>query len=817
MALRSAQLEHGTVTGRSAEEWRADINEVLGAVTAAVRLGSTDGLRDALAPVAGWRDYQRAYQAIKHTTDIVAHGGEGLPQAGWARLYLELAQYLTDRLEQHPAEPAMINSLGVLLYELGDAGSAKTLFRTAALLEPTLPHVERNLAAARERERGRITAPLPKPMQLAVRALGSSAKAAVAKAKPGTGLTLSLCMIVKDEEEMLPGCLEAIHGAVDEIVIVDTGSSDRTVEIAESFGARVLHFPWNGSFADARNVGLDAATGDWIIYLDADEHVVPEDAAQLRELTTRTWREAYYVVLTNYTGGDEAGSAVSDLQLRMWRNRPEYRFEGRIHEQKTGNMPRFLPERFEPTSIRVLHYGYLKSRITGRDKARRNIELLLREARENPTPFVWFNIGSEHLALGEYDRASALFDRAWWEVQEQDSWVQIGYMPLLASRRAKARRELGNRVAAREAIAEGLTLFPDHTDLVGELSLCAREDGDIEEAARLAEQLLVMGDAPARYSATVGSGTFLALMLLGELRRQQGRPAEAEELFRHALAEHPEFLAPILPLASVLLERGAEPDAVVAELDSDKPSARLLLATGLFESGKVSEAESLFRAVLDRQPANGVARIGLVEALLSQKEWAAAYATAADEPESSPVVRIACTEMLFAAAVSGDAAGLAAALERAETVGVATVQVELYRAWATVLAGGEPPRILSEGAGETALTALEALLRVQEFESFEALHGLFQRSAIPARERRERLARLYLRRGFLASAADEWLAVVKDGADADALVGLAQISFALEEPQEAIGLAREALQLEPASGRALAVIAACERSLAVAA
>jgi tetratricopeptide (TPR) repeat protein len=306
-------------------------------------------------------------------------------------------------------------------------------------------------------------------------------------------------------------------------------------------------------------------------------------------------------------------------------------------------------------------------------------------------------------------------------------------------------------------------------------------------------------------------------MLLGELRRQQGRPAEAEELFRHALAEHPEFLAPILPLASVLLERGAEPDAVVAELDSDKPSARLLLATGLFESGKVSEAESLFRAVLDRQPANGVARIGLVEALLSQKEWAAAYATAADEPESSPVVRIACTEMLFAAAVSGDPAGLAAALERAETVGVATVQVELYRAWATVLAGGEPPRILSEGAGETALTALEALLRVQEFESFEALHGLFQRSAIPARERRERLARLYLRRGFLASAADEWLAVVKDGADADALVGLAQISFALEEPQEAIGLAREALQLEPASGRALAVIAACERSLAVAA
>ena len=85
-------------------------------------------------------------------------------------------------------------------------------------------------------------------------------------------------MIVKNEEEMLPGCLEAVRDAVDEMVIVDTGSSDRTVEIAESFGAKVVHFPWNGSFADARNCSLDHATGDWVLYLDADEHLVPEDA-----------------------------------------------------------------------------------------------------------------------------------------------------------------------------------------------------------------------------------------------------------------------------------------------------------------------------------------------------------------------------------------------------------------------------------------------------------------------------------------------------------------------------------------------------------
>src|SRR5205807_2544463 len=81
------------------------------------------------------------------------------------------------------------------------------------------------------------------------------------------GLSLTLCMIVRDEESMLPRCLEAVKDAVDEIVVVDTGSTDGTVAIAESFGAKVLHHEWSGDFAAARNVSFDAATSDWIVYL----------------------------------------------------------------------------------------------------------------------------------------------------------------------------------------------------------------------------------------------------------------------------------------------------------------------------------------------------------------------------------------------------------------------------------------------------------------------------------------------------------------------------------------------------------------------
>ena len=97
----------------------------------------------------------------------------------------------------------------------------------------------------------------------------------------------------------LPGAAAA---AVDEIIIVDTGSIDRTVEIARSYGAQVIEREWTGSFSEARNVSFEAATGDWIMYLDADEVLVADDVKRLRALTGRTWREAFYLVETSYTG-----------------------------------------------------------------------------------------------------------------------------------------------------------------------------------------------------------------------------------------------------------------------------------------------------------------------------------------------------------------------------------------------------------------------------------------------------------------------------------------------------------------------------------
>src|SRR4051794_37404468 len=234
------------------------------------------------------------------------------------------------------------------------------LFRAARRLDPDLPPIEGNLEHIQRRRRAgvNLTADLPRNILFALPPLETRAEKVAAKARPAEGLTISLCMIVKDEEEMLPRSLEAIQGAVDEIIVVDTGSTDRTVEIAESFGAKVIHHEWTGDFSAARNVSFDAATSDWVMYLDADEVLVREDAGMLRELTGRVWREAFFLQETNFTGDMEDGMAVQHSALRVFRNRPEYRFSGRIHEQ----IARYLPpvaERLETTHIRVEHYGYL--------------------------------------------------------------------------------------------------------------------------------------------------------------------------------------------------------------------------------------------------------------------------------------------------------------------------------------------------------------------------------------------------------------------------------------------------------------------------
>src|SRR3954447_2681169 len=481
--------------------------------------GDFDSYRSLWDEAARIEDRDARYRSRLQLLEAGFGAADGTSPLQVARVLLAVAQSAIAALEDEAREPVLLNHAGVALYELGAGDPAARLFKAALRLDPNMPHTEANLKEA-ERRRGR-NLPLPKPIEVALPALGKRAGRCADAAQPAQGLTMSLCMIVKDEEEMLPRCLEAAKPAVDEIIVVDTGSSDRPIEIAREFGARVIEHPWSGDFAEARNLSVDAANGDWILWLDADEVLVAEDADKLRELTGRVWREAFFLVETNFTGELGDGNAATHSALRVFRNRPGRRFEGRVHEQIGHTLPS-TTERIESTSIRIEHYGYLGAVRDSREKSRRNIELLERQAAEGETSsFHSFNLGSEYLVTGEMDKALKNFEAAWAAISQSEV-KRLGFVPSLVNRMVKARRATGDRAGARRMTEEGLDLFPGYTDLVLEQANIAREEGNLQGARELLERCIEMGDAPSRYSPMVGAGSFVALCALADLQRNLG-------------------------------------------------------------------------------------------------------------------------------------------------------------------------------------------------------------------------------------------------------------------------------------------------------
>ena len=833
--------------------------------------GELDGYRELFSELESIADPHRRYQASLSLVERgFAASGDG-PGARVGSLFSAIATCAVELLDRQPSEPKLLNYAGVAFYELWSLDAAQALFKAAKRLDPRSEQVDGNLAALAGRRRQLRGAGRAAPQHPALVELANRALTIATRARGATGMRLSLCMIVRDEQEMLPRCLASVADAVDEMVIVDTGSTDATVEIARSFGARVLFHEWTGSFAQARNVSFDAAEGDWLLCLDADEVLVEEDVPLLRSLTGRTWREAFYLSETNYTGDLEDGTAVTHNALRVFRNRPEYRFEGRLHEQIAHCLPGYLPERVEASGVRIEHYGYLGAVRDSREKSRRNIELLrLQQAESPPTPFLHYNLGSEYAAANEPQAALAEFERAWKLLQSLPDRDSYQFAPALMSRMVKALRACGRPADAIARAEEGLLRFQGFTDLVLEQAIAAIALEQNERAIELLERCIEMGDAPRRYTATQGSGSYLPRLQLAELRRAAGDYEEATRLLEHCLREYPRFIGSVLPYANLLLASGVEAGEVLARVQrhmpDPPPAARFMLGTALYESGATAAGELQFRAVLARQPHSSRARVALGEALLAQRRYGEAADVACELANDDTLAVIARRTELFARIAGGEGEGTGEALDRARAAGMAQYELDLFATWrelaravvdvASLPEQSTPPLLgqtLSEhpapqaskaaaspfprqagaplsnktggplsnqpGAPPSELPAsshpeqsvtslpeqtvaplevmLEALLRVHDFKGFEVLLGALELTPLQPRQRRELLADMYLRRGFLASAAEQWLAVCEHEPDVPALLGLARIAAARGMAHEMSDFAAAALARDP--------------------
>jgi tetratricopeptide (TPR) repeat protein len=224
-------------------------------------------------------------------------------------------------------------------------------------------------------------------------------------------MRLSICMIVRDEAADLPRCLASLAGVADELVVVDTGSLDATPDLAAAAGARVIRIAWPRDFAAARNVSLDAATGDWCVVIDADEELSPAMRAALRETIARVDEGVMGLTIRqrNLSAPGEL-TAWEDLPLvRVFRRLPVIRYEGRIHEQITPSIVRAGGE-IGSADLYLLHHGYARATAQGGlSRARRNLALIEDALRETPDDaYLWYQLGATQKALGDPAAGEAL-------------------------------------------------------------------------------------------------------------------------------------------------------------------------------------------------------------------------------------------------------------------------------------------------------------------------------------------------------------------------------------------------------------------------
>jgi hypothetical protein len=311
---------------------------------------------------------------------------------------------------------------------------------------------------------------------------------------------VSLCLIVKDEEAHLPACLGSAADLVDEIIVVDTGSTDGTKEIATACGARVFDFAWVDDFSAARNAGLRHASGNWVFWLDADERLDEPNRQRLRALFAGLPEEnAAYGMKCRCLAATPHGSATVVDHVRLFRRHPQLRWTYRVHEQILPALGQ-LGYQIRWTDVVLDHSGY-QDPARHQAKQQRNLRLLrLQEADDPDEPFTLFNLGWAVLELGQPAQALPYLRRSLQRAHPGASIVRKLYALL-----AQAHGLLGQPGAALAACRAGRARYSDDAELLFREGLLRCAQGDLAGAAACWQQLW-SSQPPAPPMPTPGGG-----------------------------------------------------------------------------------------------------------------------------------------------------------------------------------------------------------------------------------------------------------------------------------------------------------------------
>ncbi len=331
-------------------------------------------------------------------------------------------------------------------------------------------------------------------------------------------------MIVKNEARCLARCLRSVMNIADEIVVVDTGSTDSTVRIAEEFNATVARFGWINDFSAARNFALGKTTGDWILVLDADEFATEALALEIQKFV----QGPPVIGRLKIVSGFQFNGQIQRSQSFVSRLFPRgAQFAGRIHEQVVSSLPR--------VNLRgeLSHDGYLE---TG--KSDRNVKLLLAELKREPgNAYFLFQLALEYASLDEPDKSFQCLQKALARMQPGDPFAPNIVVDFLYAAIALKKFTAGLEVIA--SAGNRLDDFPDFHHVCGLFYMnLVRSDaaayiGEVPKIEQSFRRCLALGETD-KYKSVHGTGTFLANYNLGVFHHVLDNQAEAQHCFQSA-------------------------------------------------------------------------------------------------------------------------------------------------------------------------------------------------------------------------------------------------------------------------------------------
>ena len=301
-------------------------------------------------------------------------------------------------------------------------------------------------------------------------------------------LKISACYIVKNEAKNLAKSIKSLKNQVNEIVVVDTGSTDNTIVVARKLGARVYSFPWQDDFSKARNFALSKAKGDWLVLLDADEYFTAKTAGNIRQVIRQAQQaDGLLIQMVNY---DVDKAEIQDYfyQLRIVRNQQGLHYEGKIHEElklSDGKSMKFF--RIPPEMLEIYHTGYASS--VSRQKLERNLKLLQQAVDNGQSEVDLARYFCDcYLGLGDMEKCTYY---GWLDVKKGRQSVNFGSRCHRVLMAYYGGRNDGESISKRRQLAEiSVDQYPEVPDFWAEYSECFYQAGEYAQAIAAMEKAL---------------------------------------------------------------------------------------------------------------------------------------------------------------------------------------------------------------------------------------------------------------------------------------------------------------------------------------